>query len=140
GSCARSWRRARYCMRRQTGKWVSKAEEDTNVARTLSAQTPPPRNAVCFHCQQAAEKYLKALLQELGAPLPRTHDMEDLLNFLLPHDATLGPLRRSVASLTKYAVEYRYPGLRATTRQMRSALRIAERVRTDLRRRLGLPP
>jgi hypothetical protein len=66
--------------------------------------------------------------------------MEDLLNLLLPHDATLAPLRRGVASLTKYAVEYRYPGLRATTRQMQSALRIAERVRAELRARLGLPP
>src|SRR5262249_38640420 len=127
-------------MRRQTGKWVSKAEEDTNVARTLAAQTPPPRHAVCFHCQQASEKYLKALLQETGAPVPRTHDMEDLLDLLLPHDATLAPLRRSVASLTKYAVEYRYPGVRAKTRQMQSALKVAERVRTELRDRLGLPP
>jgi hypothetical protein len=58
---------------------------------------------------------------------------------LLPHDATLAPLRRSVASLTKYAVEYRYPGMRATTRQMHSALRIAEHVRTESRARLGLP-
>jgi hypothetical protein len=66
--------------------------------------------------------------------------MEDLLDLLLPHDATLAPLRRSVASLTKYAVEYRYPGVRAKTRQMQSALKAAERVRTELRDRLGLPP
>jgi HEPN domain-containing protein len=95
---------------------------------------------VGFHCQQAAEKYLKAFLQELGDPVPRTHDLEDLLDLLLPHDATLVPLRRGVASLTKYAVEYRYPGMRATTRQMQSAVRIAERVRSELRARLGLPP
>jgi HEPN domain-containing protein len=127
-------------MKRHTAQWVSKAEEDMEVARALAAQTPPPRNAACFHCQQAAEKYLKALLQELGAAVPKTHDMEDLLNLLLPHDSTLAPLRRGIASLTKYAVEYRYPGLRATTRQMQSALRIAERVRRELRARLGLPP
>ena len=72
--------------------------------------------------------------------MPRTHDLEDLLDLLLPHDATLAPLRRGIAGLTKYAVEYRYPGLRATTRQMQSALRIAERVRRKLRARLGLAP
>jgi hypothetical protein len=66
--------------------------------------------------------------------------MEELPNLLLPYDATLAFLRRRLASLTKYAVEYRYPGLRATTRQMQSALRNAERVRTELRARLGLPP
>jgi hypothetical protein len=59
---------------------------------------------------------------------------------LLPYDATLAPLRRSVASLTKYAVEYRYPGTSATTRQMQSALKIAERLRRELRARLDLPP
>jgi hypothetical protein len=66
--------------------------------------------------------------------------MEDLLDLLLPHDAKLASLRRRVASLTKYAVEYRYPGLRATTRQMKSALKIAKRVRKEIRARLALPP
>jgi HEPN domain-containing protein len=127
-------------MKRHTAQWVRKAEEDVAAATALAAQTPPPRNAACFHCQQAAEKYLKAHLQDLGLIVPRTHDVQDLLDLLLPHDATLAPLRRSVASLTKYAVEFRYPGVQATTRQMRSALRIADRVRAELRRRLGLPP
>ena len=82
---------------------------------------------------------MKALLQELGANVPRTHDLEDVIDLLLPHDATLAALRRSAASLTKYAVEYRYPGMRATTRQMKSALKVAERVRAEARTRLGLP-
>ncbi len=127
-------------MKRHTAQWVTKAEEDVDAARALAGLTPPRRNAACFHCQQAAEKYLKALLQELGAAVPRTHDMEDLIDLLLPHAITLAPLRRRVASLTKYAVEYRYPGLRATTRQMQAALRTMERVRAELRARLGLPP
>ena len=127
-------------MKRHTAQWVAKAEEDLDAAREMAARTPPLRNAACFHCQQAAEKYLKALLQELGVAVPKTHDLEDLLDLLLPHDATLAPLRRSAQSLTKYAVEYRYPGLRASTRQMLSALRVAERVRTEIRTRLGLPP
>jgi hypothetical protein len=66
--------------------------------------------------------------------------VRDLLDMLLPHDATLAPLRRGAASLTRYAVEYRYPGLRATTRQMQAALRTMERVRAELRARLGLSP
>jgi HEPN domain-containing protein len=127
-------------MKRHTLQWLKKAEQDVVAARALAAQKLPPRDAVCFHCQQSAEKYLKALLQEVGAPVPRIRDMEDLLDLLLPHDATLKPLRRNVAGLTKYAVEHRYPGTWATTRQMRSALKIAERVRGEIRARLGLPP
>lgn len=127
-------------MKRQTARWVRKAEEDWDGARALAAQKPPLRDLVCFHCQQAAEKYLKALLQEKGAAVPKTHELEDLLDLLLPHDATLAPLRRGLASLSQYAVEYRYPGSRATRRRMEAALRNATRARRELRVRLGLPP
>jgi HEPN domain-containing protein len=110
------------------------------VAHDEAATTDPVREAVCFHCQQAAEKYLKALLQELRLPVPRIHDLDRLLLALLTHDATLRPLRRGLIALTRYAVECRYPRFNPTTRQMRSALRTADRVRTELRARLGLPP
>jgi HEPN domain-containing protein len=93
---------------------------------------------VCFHSQQAAEKYIKALLQERGVPFPKTHDLDTLVGLLSPHDAVLDPLRRRLDSLTSFAVEYRYPMSRATTKQMRAALRTAEAVRTAARERLGL--
>src|SRR5689334_7753967 len=96
-------------MKRQTGPWVRKAEDDFAGARRLAAETPPLRDLVCFHCQQAAEKYFKALLQELGAAVPKTHDLEELLGLLLPHDATLVRLKRGLDSLTQAAVDYRYP-------------------------------
>src|SRR5262245_11408345 len=104
-------------MKRHTAQWVLKAEEDIEAARALAALAKPKRDAACFHCQQCAEKYLKALLQETGLVVPRTHELEDLLDLLLPQDATLAPLRRSLRSLTPYAVNFRYPGIRATTRR-----------------------
>jgi hypothetical protein len=58
----------------------------------------------------------------------------------LHYGATLAPLRRSLRSLTPYAVNFRYPGVRATTRRMQGALRQAGRVRSEIRARLGLPP
>jgi HEPN domain-containing protein len=126
-------------MKHHTAQWVRKAEEDADVARSLSAQATPPRDAICFHCQQAIEKYLKALLQELGAAVPKTHDLEGLLDLLVPHDRTLDKLRRRLKLLQRYAVEYRYPGLRATTRQMQSALRAMNVAREEMRLKLGLP-
>jgi hypothetical protein len=71
--------------------------------------------------------------------VPRTHILNDLLDLLLPHDPALAPLRRGAKSLTPYAVGFRYPGVRATTRRMQAALRQAKRVRAELRARLGLP-
>jgi HEPN domain-containing protein len=105
------------------------------------AQTRPLlRDLICFHCQQAAEKYLKALLQELGQPVPRTHNLDLLLTQLLPHDGTLRSLRRALVSLSRFAVDYRYPGPSASSRQTQSALRQLARVRRVIRQRLGLAP
>jgi len=53
----------------------------------------PVRDAVCFHCQQCAEKYLEALQQELGLFIPKIHDLERLLAALLPHHGSLKGLR-----------------------------------------------
>jgi hypothetical protein len=72
--------------------------------------------------------------------VPKTHELKDLLDLLLPHDPTLAPLLRVLISLSRYAVDYRYPGLRATRRQMTAALRHAGRVRQEIRVRLGLAP
>ena len=127
-------------MTPETAQWIRYAEEDWQVARNVAAMAPPRRNAACFHCQQAAEKYLKALMQETGLVVPKEHNLEKLLDKLLPHHGMLASLRRSLRSLTPYAVNFRYPGARATTRRMQAALRQAERVRTALRARLGLPP
>lgn len=40
---------------------------------------PPRHDAVCFHCQQSAEKYLKALLQDAGIKVAKTHNLVALL-------------------------------------------------------------
>src|SRR5262245_54303374 len=96
-------------MKRQTAQWVRKAEEELTGARNLAGLTPPLRDLACFHCQQAAEEYLKALLQELSIVIPRTHDLDSLVGLLIVHHPTLKKLRRRLDSLTDFAVEYRYP-------------------------------
>src|SRR5271168_2534715 len=108
-------------MNRETAKWVQKAEQDWQVAHKLGDENLPPRDIVCFHCQQAAEKYLKALLQENGLVVPKTHEVADIIDLLVPGDATLARLRRQADSLTQYAVDYRYPGMIANKRQMEAA-------------------
>jgi HEPN domain-containing protein len=126
-------------MKRLTKEWVRKAEADLAVVARIRRADPPLRDETCFHCQQAAEKYLKALLQEAVPAVPRTHNLLELLNLLLPHDATLKGLQRGLRSLRRYAVDYRYPGFRANSRQAQAAIRHAERIRVEFRKRLGLP-
>jgi HEPN domain-containing protein len=109
------------------------------MARTLARAADRSNDGVCFHCQQAAEKYLKAIMQELGLAIPRTHALEDLLNLLLPHHPVLDSFRRGLSFLTGFAVETRYPGKTARKRQADAALLWADKVRTASRTLLGLP-
>lgn len=93
---------------------------------------------MCFHCQQCAEKYLKALLEELALTIPKMHDLDHLLTLLLGHHSSLRSLRRGLIFLTDFAVDTRYPGNNASKRQATSALRWAGRVRTAARDLLGI--
>src|SRR5438094_408283 len=110
------------------------------AAHELVPSRPPMHDVVCFCCQQAAEKYLKAILNEHGRAIPRTHDLEDILSLLLAFHLDLGALRRGLKFLIQFAVEVRYPGFHATKRQAVSALRWAGRVRDACRTVLRIRP
>ena len=58
-------------MMPMTREWLRKAEADLRSARRLFALKPTDHDVVCFHCQQAAEKFLKGLLHEGGSVVPR---------------------------------------------------------------------
>ena len=122
-----------------TAEWVTKAEGDLVTARReLRARRLPNFDAACFHAQQAAEKYLKALLQERGATFPRTHNLIELLELGLGFESGLEFHRAQLQRLDQYAVRYRYPGDAASRVEARSAVVAAEAVRDFARTRLGL--
>jgi HEPN domain-containing protein len=76
-------------MNSLTVEWIEKVEGDYATAkRELRVRRHPNYDAVCFHAQQAAEKYLKAFLQEQNAPFPKTHDLIELLALCVPLDAS----------------------------------------------------
>jgi HEPN domain-containing protein len=129
-------------MRAVTRAWVRKAEEDRRAALLLRAARPRLHSTICFHCQQTAEKYLKARGVERGLTMPRTHDCERLVLLLVPTDPRVVRLQRSASGLTPFAVEPRYPFPRTApdASRSRSAWNAAERVRAEIRRLLGLRP
>jgi HEPN domain-containing protein len=127
-------------MKKETRAWVRKAEQDWAAAVREASADDPPRDVACFLCQQCAEKYLKAILEELGLSIPKTHDLDKLLTHLLPHHNSLKGLTSRLVILSRYAVDYRYPGFSTSTREMRAAIRHAGRVRLRARTILGLPP
>jgi HEPN domain-containing protein len=121
-------------------EWVRKAENDRRTVLQLQRGRARVHEAICFHCQQLAEKYLKALLHEAGQPVPKTHNCSDLVALLLPFHSEVEGVHETASGLTRYAVQYRYPGFHADARMARSAWSAAERIRTEIRRRLGLRP
>jgi HEPN domain-containing protein/predicted nucleotidyltransferase len=104
------------------------------------SRAEPLHDAVTFHCQQSVEKYLKALLEELGLSVPRTHDPERLRILLVPHHPSLRSLRRGLMFLRRFSVDTRYPGDSASKREAAASLRWADRVRTAARTLLGIRP
>jgi HEPN domain-containing protein len=91
-------------------QWFRKAENDLlNVENNLKAEHYPA-DTVCFHCQQAAEKYLKGYLACHHVPFARTHDLLTLLQQVrqLVGDEA-GALSANVLLLDDYSVSIRYP-------------------------------
>ena len=88
--------------------WLDKAHSDLEAIRILLLDPSPPFDSVCFHAQQAAEKYLKGLLTAYGIPFPRTHDLA-LLASLLPAGAALNIRRETWVELSYFAIGPRYP-------------------------------
>jgi len=123
-----------------TLEWVGKAEGDFITARReLRARSSPNYDAVCFHAQQTAEKYLKAVLQENGSNVPKTHQLLDLLALCMKIDPSYQMVYSDLMAIDSYAVKFRYPGETAEKLEAKGAYTSAQAVRAFIRARLGFP-
>ena len=86
---------------------------------------------ICFHCQQAAEKYLKAYLIFLEIPFGKTHEIGELITRCEKRDKEISALKEEADELTDYAVEIRYPDAMVvpTLEEAREAVETAGRVK-----------
>lgn len=127
-------------MKPSTVEWVEKAEVDWQVAqRSNRARNVELHDAVCYHCQQCIEKYLKARLNEASIRFTKTHNLEDLLKLLLPVEPGWSALQPKMVALNPYAVLFRYPGFDATKADAKAAIKDCKELRKIIRLNLGLP-
>lgn len=70
---------------------------------------PKPLEIVCYHCQQAAEKWLKGILAYYEQPIPRIHALDVLNEQLVQLDDDYIKIRDACNDLTDYGVAVRYP-------------------------------
>jgi HEPN domain-containing protein len=90
--------------------WLARAGRDLRSARLLAAADDPPLDIAIYHCQQAAEKSLKAWLQGQDIPFPKTHDLITLVQRASGTHGDFSQLGPAAAALTPYATAFRYPG------------------------------
>ena len=99
-------------MTDETKVWLEFAEKDLDVAKHLyESFYPRPLEIICFHCQQSAEKAVKALIIHLGAQggLPKLHDVSFLILQIKNMVEIPEEYYEYADVLTPYGVAIRYP-------------------------------
>jgi len=112
-------------------KWLDKANKDLRTAEHELSNPDSVTESVCFHCQQAVEKYLKAYLVFLNILFPKTHEIGELITKCETEDEGIKILKEEADFLTDYAVEVRYPDdwFEPTHDESEEAVEIAKKVR-----------
>ena len=113
-------------------EWERFAEMDYVTANHLDKTLYPKQmEIICYHCQQCAEKYLKALTEHLGKEIEKTHDLGNLSTTISETLEVPQSVLVSYAKLTQYGVKIRYPQeFEMSENHVKSALADMETVKT----------
>lgn len=92
-------------------QWIGKAQKDLRAGEILlRGEDLGDYDSVGFHAQQAAEKFMKAVLVRHQVEFPKTHDVALIRRLIAQIDQSLSARLASGDILTPYAVDFRYPG------------------------------
>ncbi len=121
-------------------QWLQKADRDIASAERLLEGNPPLRDTAVYHCQQAAEKALKAYLASHNRPQRKIHDLTVLVSECRQSDPSFADITDAAETLTPYGTAFRYPGTldEPEHNDALQALELAQRVIEHIRGRLQL--
>lgn len=121
-------------MKDQAKQWLLLAEEDLKVSQIILKEAI--YSQVCFHSQQAAEKLLKALIEEKQA-VPKEHRLLKLFQICLKLGYQIKELQEKLEFLDKFYTSTRYPfivgmvpGGSPAQKDASTALKYAEEIRS----------
>lgn len=100
-------------QREQAEHLLTAGQRDQTAVRILRRDPESPVEITLFHAQQAAEKYIKAVLALRGIIFRRTHDLVELNELAIQNGITVPVDRELLMRLSPYAVEFRYLGVAA---------------------------
>ena len=108
------------------------ADMDLGVAKYLMENYyPKPLEIICYHCKQAAEKAIKALVVSCGTQggMPKLHDLSFLLNQVKNFVKIEEKYYDYADTLTPYGVSVRYPNeMFLEERHTKEAIQYAEEI------------
>jgi len=119
-------------------EWIEHAEDDFENAKSGIRRRKLSVYGACFHAQQCAEKYMKAMLVFKGKSFPMTHDLLIINNLLTSAGILTGLPEDDLDTLSKFAVATRYPGSKPTLEDAKEAIEIAKTIPKFTRAFLGL--
>ena len=91
-------------------EWFRYAHNDLIVAKHCFEDLYPKQTEIAsYHCQQCAEKALKAILLFHDKELLKTHDLMVLCKLCEDIDSTFANIAIQCAHLNPYGVAVRYP-------------------------------
>ena len=116
--------------------WINKAEKDLLTVKHELSFPDAVTESICFHCQQAVEKFLKAYLVFLGIPFTKTHEIGELITKCENKDNEIATFKEEADKLTDYAIDVRYPeeSLEPTLKEANEAFEIAKKIKEYISR------
>jgi HEPN domain-containing protein len=108
--------------------WINKADHDLGSAKLIYLHLPDYFDTIAFHCQQAVEKYLKAILVSYKIEFQHTHNLIYLLDLLSSRFAIGETVYDAVILLNGFSVQIRYPdsSIFLTKEELEASIGIAE--------------
>ncbi len=89
--------------------WLIRARNDLANAEFTAEHRDDLLDTAVYHCQQAAEKAMKAFLVSEGLSIPKTHDVGKLVQLATADNAGFATLQSIADALTPFATAFRYP-------------------------------
>ena len=112
-------------------QWLKIANMDLESAKILMKNMyPAPFEIICYHCQQAAEKFLKTISISLGMEVVKTHDILKVLDQYVNQIEIPQEIVVIAGTLTQFATKTRYPEIiEVDENQAKLAIAQAEKVK-----------
>jgi HEPN domain-containing protein len=124
----------------QINQWIEKADHDLGTAKLIFLHIPDYFDTIAFHCQQAVEKYLKAILVYHEIDFQRSHNLVYLLDLVSRKIEIDEQTYDKGILLNGFSVQIRYPDatIYLTKDELETSVQIAEFFREFMINSMGL--